>query len=325
MDARKHVRCARLLLALAAAASTCAQAQTYPVRPIRVVVPFTPGSQTDVTARIVTARMSETFRQQVVVDNRSGAGGTIGMGIVAEAAPDGYTLLAHSSGYAIAPALYPKMKFDMLRDFQAISLLVSSPHILVTHPTQGPKTVKDLIELARSKGPAFNWSSAGVGSGTHFVGEKFFLATKLQHTHVPYKGTPEAMLDAMTGRVNVFFSPLGPAVPHVKEGRGHGIAVTSLKRNSAVPNVPTVDESGLTGFDFTIWFLLAAPAKTPKPVIEILSKETTRILQLPDVVKIFDTQGAVPEPRTPEETQKFVATEIKVLGDIARLAKVPTF
>lgn len=317
------LRCAGA--ALLAAAASCPTAQTYPNRPVRVVVPFTAGSQTDVTARVITARMSDQWKQQVIVDNRTGAGGTIGTSIVAESTPDGYTLLAHSSGFAIAPALYPKWKVDVLRDFQAISLLVSSPHILVTSPTLGPKSVKELIDFARSKGPAFTWSSAGVGSGTHFVGEKFFLATKLQHIHVPYKGTPEAMLDAVTGRVAVFFAPLGPAVPFVRDGKALALAVTSKNRNATVPNVPTVDESGVPGFEFTIWFLLAAPAKTPKPAIDALSKEVTRILALPDVIKSFETQGAVVEPRTPAETQKFVAEEVKVLGEVARAAKVPTF
>ncbi len=311
--------------ALLAAAASCAVAQTYPSRPVRVIVPFTAGSQTDVTARIITARMSDHWKQQVVVDNRTGAGGTIGTNIVAESTPDGYTLLIHSSGYAIAPALYPKWKVDVLRDFQAISLLVSSPHILLASPTLGPKTVKEFIDYARNKGPAFTWSSAGVGSGTHFVGEKFFLATKLQHAHVAYKGTPEAMLDAITGRVDVFFSPLGPAVPFVKDGKALALAVTSKKRSATVPNVPTVDEAGVPGFEFTIWFLLTAPAKTPKPVIDTLSKEVRRILALPDVIRSFESQGAVVEPRTPAETQAFVAAEVKVLGEVARAAKVPTF
>jgi len=321
---------ARSALRLAVAALVAAWlsptfAQSFPARPIRIVVPFTAGSQTDITARLISAKMSEGLKQQVVVDNRGGAGGTIGTTIVGEATPDGHTLLAHSSGYAIGPALYPKLKVDMLRDFQAISTLVNTPHILVISPGLGPKTLKEFLEFARAKADDFTWSSAGVGSGTHFVGEKFMLATRLKHRHVPFKGTPEAMLDAITGRVHIFFAPLGPAVPFVKDGKAAALAVTSTTRNPAVPNVPTVIEAGVPGFEFSLWFILSAPAKTPKPVVQALSKEVLRVLALPDVVKAFESQGAVVAPLSPEETQKYVASEMKVYADVVRAANIPVF
>lgn len=299
-------------------------AQKYPTKPVRVIVPFTAGSQTDLNARLVGAKLAEAWGQQVVVDNRGGAGGTLGTAIVADSNPDGYTLLIHSSGYAIAPALYPKWKVDMLRDFQAITTLVSASHLMLISPTLGPKSVKEFIDFARKRGDGFVWASAGVGSGTHFNGEMFMMATGLKHVHVPYKGTPEAMVDTISGRVHVFFGPIGPAMPLIKDGRALALAVTSKNRSPVLPNLPTLAESGLPGFDFSIWFVAAAPAKTPKPVIQAISSEMLKILAMPDIVKAFAAQGAVPEPRSPEEAQKFIAGQIRTLGEVARAANVPT-
>lgn len=303
--------------------TAAAWAQTYPTKPVRIVVPFTPGSLTDVSTRLIAAKMTEAWGHQVIVDNRSGAGGTVGTGIVADANPDGYTLLAHSSGYAIAPALYPKWKVDMLRDFQAITTTIATPHLLVISPTLGPKNTLEFIEYARKRGDAFNWSHAGVGSSTHLVGEKFMLATKLKHTHIPFKGTPEAMIEAISGRVAVFFSPFSSALSLVKDGKALAIAVTSKERNSVLPNVPTLHESGVPDFEYNVWFVLAAPAKVPGHVIKTIHTATINALKHPDVVKTFAVTGAVPVPRTPEDAQRYMAQEIKELGTIARLANVP--
>ena len=311
--------------ALVAAVAGASHAQSYPSRPVRIVVPFTAGSQTDITARLVSQKLSEMWGQQIVVDNRGGAGGTLGTGIVADASSDGYTLLVHSSAYAIGPFLYPKWKVNMARDFQPITTLVATPHVLTISPSAGPKNLKDFIEFARKKGEGFTWSSAGVGSGTHFCGEKFMLAAKLKHTHIPYKGTPEALLDAITGRVNVFFAPLGAAVPFLKDGKALGLAVTSRTRNPAVPNIPTVAEAALPGFEFDLWIILAAPAKTPQAVVDKLSTDVSKVLAMPDIVKAFAVTGVVMAPRTIDETAKFVASEIKAYGEIAKLANVPTF
>jgi len=312
------------LAALSAIWISSSNAQTFPNRPVRVIVAFTAGSQTDITLRIIAQKLTEMWGQQVVVDNRAGAGGTVGTGIAAEATPDGYTLLGHSSGYAIAPALYPKWKVNMLRDFQGVSTLVATPHILAISPKLGPRNVKDFIEFARKKGDAFNWGSAGVGSGTHFAGELFMIAAKLKHVHVAYKGTPEALLDAMTGRVNVFFSPLGATVPFLKDGRALGIAVTSKARNPIVPDIPTVAEAGLPGYEIELWFILSAPAKTPKAIVDKISADVGKVLALPDVVKSFEVTGVVTTPRTADETQKFVARELKSFADVAKAANVPT-
>jgi tripartite-type tricarboxylate transporter receptor subunit TctC len=252
-------------------------------------------------------------------------GRRLGTGIVADAAPDGYTLLVHSSAYAIGPFLYPKWKVDMARDFQPITTLVATPHVLTISPSAGPKNLKDFLEFARKKGEGFTWSSAGIGSGTHFCGEKFMLAAKLKHTHIPYKGTPEALLDAITGRVNVFFAPLGAAVPFLKDGKALGLAVTSKARNPVVPNLPTVAEAALPGFEFDLWIIMAAPAKTPRAVVDKLVTDVSKVLAMPDIVKAFAVTGVVMAPRTVDETTKFVASEIKAYGEITKLANVPTF
>lgn len=314
-----------LAVALLGSTAISAQAQNYPTKPVRILVPFTAGSQTDITARLVASRLYEAWGQQVVVDNRGGAGGTVGTGIAAEATPDGHTLLAHSSGYAIAPSLYPKWKVNMQRDFQPITTLVETPHVIVTSPSLGPKNLKEFIEFARKKGAGFTWSSAGTGSGTHFCGEIFMLAAKLDHNHVAYKGTPEALIDAITGRVNVFFSPLGAAMPFIRDGKALALAVTSKDRNPALPNVPTAAEAALPGFQVDLWFILAAPAKTPKAVVDRIWGDVTRILRAPDIVKNFAATGVVTAPRSVAETEAFVAKELKTYAEVAKTAKIPTF
>ena len=305
--------------------SSIALAQNYPTRPVRIVVPFSAGSQTDITARMIGQKLGELWGQQVVTDNRTGAGGTIGTSIVAEGTPDGHILLAHSSGYAIAPALYPKWKVNMLRDFRGVTTLVASPHIVAISPKLGPKNLKEFIEHARKQGDRFTWASAGVGSGTHFCGETFMIAAKLKHNHVAYKGTPEALLDAMTGRVNVFFAPLGPTMPFLKEGRVLGIAVTSKARSPVIPEVPTVSEAGLPGFEFDVWFILSAPSKTPRTLVEKISADVRTVLAMPEIIKAFEVTGATTSPRTPHETQAFVARELKSFTEVAKAANVPTF
>jgi len=318
---------ATLTAAVAAVSiASAVQAQSYPTRPVRIVVPFTAGSQTDLAARVISQRLADAWGQQVVIDNRGGAGGTLGTGIVAEATPDGYTLLMHSSGYVIGPSLYPKWKVDMQRDFQPISTVVSTPHVIVVSPSLGPKNLKEFIDFARTKGDAFTWSSAGSGSGTHLCGEIFMMAAKLKHTHIPYKGTPEALVDAITGRVNTFFAPLGAAVPFIKDGKALAFAVTSKTRNPVLPNVPTVAEAaGMPGFEVDLWFLMAAPAKTPKPIVEKLLTDVHRVLAMPEVVKSFAVTGVVPAPRSIAETEKFVAAEMKTYAEVVKRANVPTF
>jgi tripartite-type tricarboxylate transporter receptor subunit TctC len=299
-----------------------AQSQTYPSKPIRMIVGFTAGSEVDVVGRIVGEKISESWGQQVVVDNRSGAGGTLAAGIVAAAAPDGYTLLFNSIAHAAAPGLYPNLRYDTLRDFAGVSLVAVLPNVLIVAPAQGIKSVKELIALAKQKPGAINYGSAGIGSGTHLTGEQFRLAAEINVTHIPYKGTPELVTDTMTGRLHYSFSPIGSVLPFVKDKRLIALAVSTASRSPALPDVPTVAEAGLTGFVFDHWYALFAPAKTPHPIVNQLSKEVARVLELRDVRERLAARGAVPRPSTPEELDKFVRAEVEKLGRVIKAAGI---
>ena len=311
---------AAAFVAAALPAAVHAQQQKFPSKPIRMVVPFSPGSQTDILARLIGQKMNENWGQQVVVDNRPSAGGTIAAGIVAGAPADGHTLMLHSVGHAINATLYSRLPFDTLRDFAGVSQVASVPNVLVVAPALGVKSVKDLIAMAKQKPGAINFGSAGVGSGTHINGEQFKVAAGVNIVHVPYKGTPEALTDTMTGRIHFFFAPLVPATPLVKDGRLVALAVSTAQRSPVLPDVPTVAEAALPGFDYDQWYGLIAPKATPKPILVQLSKEVARILDLPDVRKTFQTQGAVAKPSSPEQFDAFIRTEIDKVGKVIRAA-----
>ena len=316
---------ASYLLAAALASATAhafAQAGKYPTKPVRLIVPFSAGSQTDALSRLLGQKLSQALGEQVVVDNRGGAGGMLGMQMVANANPDGHTLLFHSSAYSIGPHLYPKMAMDIVRDFQAISLVASTPHVLVTHPQLGPRTLKEFLDYARAKGD-LNWSHAGVGSSTHLVGEKFMLEAKLKHTGIPFKGAPEAMTDLIGMRVALFFAAVGQAAPFILDGKVVGLAVTSRERSPVLPKVPAAAESGMPGFEYEVWFLAAAPGKTPKAIVNRLSAEVRRALATDDFKRALDTMGSVARPMTPEEAQAYALKEYNTLGKIITAAKVP--
>ncbi len=298
------------------------QGDKYPTRAIRLIVPFSAGSQTDALSRLLGQKLTQSLGEQVVIDNRAGAGGMLAMQMAANANPDGHTLLFHSSAYSIGPHLYPKMNVNIARDFQAISLVASTPHVLVTSPQLGPKSLKEFLDFARSKGD-LNWSHAGIGSSTHLVGEKFMLETKLRHTGIPFKGAPEALTDAISMRVSLFFAAVGHAAPFVQDGRVIPLAVTSKDRSPALPNVPTVAESGMAGFDYEVWFLIAAPGKTPKPIVGKLSSDVRRALGLNDFKRTLDTMGSVGRPMTPDEAQAYALKEYETLGKVIIAAKVP--
>ena len=314
------------LTALCAALVACvplaahAQQQKFPSKPIRMVVPFSPGSQTDILARLIGPKMNENWGQQIVVDNRPSAGGTIGAGIVAAAPADGHTLMLHSVGHAINATLYTKLPFDTLRDFAGVSQVASVPNMLVVAPALGVKSVKDLIALAKQKPGAINFGSAGIGSGSHINAEQFKVAAGINVVHVPYKGTPETLTDLMTARIQFFFSPLLPAGPFIKDGRIVALAVSTAQRSPVFPDVPTIAESGLPGFEYDQWYGILAPRATPKPVLDQLSKEIARILDLPDVRKTFQTQGAVAKPTTPEQFDAFIRSEIEKLAKVIKAA-----
>jgi len=300
------------LAALALFSTVCAaQPQHFPNKPIRMIVGFTPGSEIDVVARLLNQEISENWGQRVVVDNRTGAGGTVGGAIAATAAPDGYTLFFNSVSHTASQALYSKLPYDTLRDFAGVSQATSAPNVLVVASTEGIKSVKELLALARQKSGQINFGSAGVGSGTHITGEMFRLAEQLNVSHVPYKGVPELLADTVTGRIHYSFSPIGNTLPFVKDRRLIALAVTTTVRSPSLPEVPTVAESAIPGFEWDQWYGLFAPAKTPRAIVNQLSKEMARVLALPDIRERLAFRGSVPKPSTPEQFDKFVRAEVE--------------
>jgi tripartite-type tricarboxylate transporter receptor subunit TctC len=304
------------LLALAApsvAAQTGAPdaGQTYPSRPIRMIIPFTGGSATDILARAIGPKMVESWGQQIVVDNRPGAGGTVAGEIVARAAPDGHTLMLTSSALAGSAALFPRLPYDTIRDFAGITQIASTPLVLVVSPTLGVKSVKELIVLARKTPGKINFASAGIGSGTHYAGELFKVAAKIDVVHVPYKGTPEALTDTMAGRVHYMLAPPLTALPLVKGGRLPALAVTTAQRLPLLPDLPTIAETGLTGFEYDGWFGVFAPARIARGIVNRLNAEIGRILKLSDVRERILSLGATPKSSTPEALGTLVRAEIE--------------
>src|SRR5688572_7069674 len=257
--------------------------ENYPNKPVRMIIGFTAGSEIDVIGRLLSHEMSEKWGQKLVVDNRSGAGGTVAGAIVAGATPDGYTLFFQSVSHTASQALYSKLPYDTLRDFAGVSQATSAPNVLVVAPAQGIKAMKDLLALVRQKAGQINYGSAGVGSGTHITGEMFRLAAQLNVAHVPYKGVPELLTDTMTGRIHYSFSPIGNTLPFVKDKRLTPLAVTTLARSPSLPDVPTVAESGLPGFEWDQWYGMFVPAKTPRAIVNQLSREMARVLGQPEI------------------------------------------
>jgi tripartite-type tricarboxylate transporter receptor subunit TctC len=307
--------------ALCLAGTAAAWAQGTPTRPVRIVVPFTAGSATDILARTVGQKLNELWKLSVIVENRPGAGGTIGAAVVARAAPDGTTLMVHSSGHAVNPFIYPSLSYDTLKDFAQVAMIAGQPNVLVVAPTSGYATLADLVADAKKRPGALAYGSAGIGSGTHFNAEKFRLAAGIEALHVPYKGTPEALTDTMTGRVNYFFSPISAAATQVREGKLVALAVSSARRSSALPNVPTVAESGLpglAGFDYNLWVGLFAPAGMPAAMVEALNRDVTRVLADAEVKERLASLGAEPMTMSPAEFDRLLRAE---MDDAAKVVK----
>jgi tripartite-type tricarboxylate transporter receptor subunit TctC len=299
-------------------AASFALAQDYPSRPIRLVVGFPPGGGTDVMARLITPRMTEAWGQQVVIDNRAGATGIIGTDLVAKAAPDGYTLLmGHVATNAIAWSLFAKLPFDPAKDFAPITRVSSVPHVLVVHPSVDVHTVKELIALAKAKPGQLTFPSAGNGSTPHLAGEIFKTMTGVNLIHVPYKGTGQSLQDLLGGQVQVGFDTTAAEITYVKAGRLRPLAVSTSKRISSLPDVPTIAESGVPGYEVTTWYGLFAPAGTPPAVVRRIFAETARIVRLPDVKERLDGMGT--EETTNASPEEFAAL---VKTDIAKYAKV---
>jgi tripartite-type tricarboxylate transporter receptor subunit TctC len=300
----------------------CANAQSYPAKPIRVVVPFAPGGATDITARTLGVKMNEAFKQTMIVENRSGGGGVIGADIVAKAAPDGYTvLIATPAETAILPHLQ-KMPYDALRDFAPVSLATASALILVVHPSLPVKSVKELVAFSRARPGQLNYGSAGTGGVHHLAAEQFKLTFKLDLVHVPYKGVGAVIPEVLGGHIPMTFSSMPPSVPHVQAGRLRALAVTSTSRSSAAPNVPTMIEAGAPGFVATNWFAYFVPRGTPAAVIGTLSAEVNRALKLKDVKAKLDELGLDTIGTTPDELGKFLRDESEKFAKLIKVAGV---
>jgi tripartite-type tricarboxylate transporter receptor subunit TctC len=298
------------------------EAAAFPNRPIRIVIGFTPGGQPDISARLIGPKMSEALGQQIVVDNRPGAGGVLGARIVAGATPDGHTLLSISSAHVVAPAVHARLGYDPLKDFAGITQTTSAAYLLVVPPSLDAKTLKDLIALAKAKPGQINFSSGSTGSGTHFAAEMLKIAAGIDVVHIPYKGIPEALTDTVSGRVQFFMSPLASAINLVRDGKLRALGVSSAKRVRAYADVPTIAEAGLTGFEWDSWGGLLAPAKTPRPIVSKLNREVSRVLNLPEVQQRLTSLGAEPMPGTPEQFDKLIAAQLTITANLARKAGI---
>jgi tripartite-type tricarboxylate transporter receptor subunit TctC len=301
---------------LSTSAWSAAAADQFPTKPIRMLVPFSPGSQTDILARWIGEKMYESWGQRVVVDNRPSAGGIIAAEYVLAANPDGHTMIMSATGHAANATLYSKLPFDVIKDFSGVSQVASVPNLLIVAPSLGARSVKELIALAKSKSGQFNFSSAGIGSGTHVNGEMFKIMAGIEVTHIAFKGAPEALNEAIAGRVQFVFSPILVAAGQVKAGRALALAVSTAYRSPMFPDVPTVAEAGVPGFDFDQWYGLFVSSKTPRSIVNLANKEIVRILNLPDLKERMLTQGATPKPSTPEEFDKFVRSEVVKMGKV---------
>jgi len=312
----------KLLALIVALGAAQAMAQGYPSKPVRLVISFTPGSSIDIVGRAVAAKLQELWGQPVVAENRAGAGGTVGSAVVVKSAPDGYTLLANSSAHVANPGIYANMPYDTLKDFTNLAPMAAGPNVLIVGADSGWKTFADFIAAAKAKPGALNFSSAGVGSGTHFNLEKLKMMAGIDVVHVAYKGTPEAIGDTLGGRVCCYFAPINAALPHVRGGRAIALAVSSAKRSSLLPEVPTVAEAGVPGFDYTLWLGLWGPANMPPEIAEKINRDVNRALQSPDLRERLTNLGTEPMNMTIPEFTQFVRREVEDTGKVLRAAGI---
>lgn len=309
---------ARILGVALAVAALQASAQQYPARPVRAIIAFPAGSATDIIGRVILARVSEIGGQQVVADNRGGAGGSIASAIAAKAAPDGYTLIINSNAHVVNPSMFAKLPYDTVKDFVDIMPLVGQPNVMVVAPGSRLKTFGDFLTEARANPGKINFAFAGLGSGTHLNSEKLKLDAKIDFTLVSYKGSADAINDVVGGRVDTYFSPISAGLPFIQAGRMRALAVTSAKRSAQLPNVPTIAESGVPGFEFRLWFGLWGPAGIPAPVLAKIRKDFGAALADPGVREKLATLGNDVMTMTPAEFSKFVRREV---ADTARIFK----
>jgi tripartite-type tricarboxylate transporter receptor subunit TctC len=302
----------------ALAATGPARTAEWPTAPIKIIVPYPPAGSTDIAARVVGQVMSEALKQPVIIDNRPGAAGNLGMEAAARAAPDGYTLVLATTAHAINMTLFKNLNYDTLKSFAPIALVSESPLILAVNPELPARSVSELIALAKAKPKSLNFASSGNGQSTHMAGELFCSMAAVQMTHVPYRGSAPAINDVIAGHVQLIFDTTFSALPHVEGGKLRALAVTSRKRLPSLPDVPTIDESGLPGYEITAWNGFLAPAGTPKAITERLNREVVRALATSAVKERFDTLSATYRATTPAEFEDYLRNEIKKWGDVVR-------
>jgi len=308
---------------LGVALPSAADAQAWPTKHvIRAVVPLTAGSATDVLARVVFNQVSKQIGQTIIVENRPGAAGTIGTAAVAKSDPDGYTILVNSSSHTVYPSTFAHPPFDVVADFSAITPLASIPTVMVVAPSKGYQTLADFIATAKAKPGSMTYGSGGIGNSTHLAAERLRLAAGFEGLHVPFKGAPEALTEVMAGRVDFYFSPLPPAMPLIRAGNLRALAVSSVRRASVLPEVPTTKELGLQDSEYEFWVGVFAPSATPRPVIERLYREIVLALELPSVREKLKDMGADPMPMTPLEFDEYVKKEVKMNAAVVKAAGI---
>lgn len=311
------------IAALLAAAPLAVTAAQYPERPIRMIVPFAPGGGSDISARTMTDALGQTLGTTIVIDNRPGAGSVLGADIASKSAPDGYTLFLGNISMAFNAALYKKLPFNAIRDFTPISLATEQPNIIVAHPSLQAKNFKEFVALARTQPDKLTYGSAGLGSGTHLAMEMLMMSQKIRLIHVPYKGTGPAITALLGNETNVFMSTFASALPHVKSNRLRGIAVTTKGRAAPLPDVPTVQESGVPGFEYATWYGILTPTGTPKPIVSKLNKSIVDVLSAPDMKARYARQGMDATPGTSEEFVKLLKSETDKWAKVVREARIP--
>lgn len=312
----------RLCAAAFALFALQALAQTYPTKPVRLIIAFTPGSSTDIIGRAVAAKLQELWHQPVVAENRTGAGGSIGSAAVLREAPDGYTLLANSSAHVANPSIYASLPYDTRKDFANIAPLAGGPNVLIVSPQTGWRNLADFLAAAKAKPGALNFSSAGIGSGTHFNLEKLKLMAGIDVTHVAYKGTPEAIGDTIAGRVCCYFAPINAALPHVNGGKAVALAVSSAQRSPLLPNVPTIAEQGVPGFDYTLWVGLWGSAKLPAELVNKINADVRKALASPDLKDRLTKLGTLPMDMSPQQFAEFVRRELDDTAKVMQAAGI---
>jgi tripartite-type tricarboxylate transporter receptor subunit TctC len=312
----------RILGIVLAVFAGSAFAQAYPTKPVRMIIAFTPGSSTDIIGRAVAAKLQEIWGQPVVAENRTGAGGSIGSAAVLREPPDGYTLLANSSAHVANQSIYATLPYDTLKDFANIAPLAGGPNVLIVAPSTGWKNLGDFIAAAKAKPGQLNFSSAGIGSGTHFNIEKLKIAAGVDVTHVPYKGTPEAIGDTIGHRTCCYWAPLNAALPHVTGGKAVALAVSSATRSPLLPNVPTVAEQGVPGFDYTLWVGLWGQAAMPAEIVSKINADVNRALASPDLADRLTKLGTLPMKMSSSEFTQFVRKEVEDTAKVLKAAGI---